>query len=188
MKKVIYLIATVLILVSCGTEEVKPDGKTEELVILSVDDQFEALVELDRKLLTADLSIDTQVAKQLYDAANLFASENPSHEKAADALELAAKGAEGVGKYNDAINILHKIITAYPETEKTPMFMYRKAIILEENLGKPDNAKAAYQALIDSFPNDLLSISAQEYLDMDYLNMSDAELIEFLESKNKDQE
>ena len=188
MKKVIYLIATVLILVSCGTEEVKLDGKTDELFTLSADDQFESLVELDRKLLTADLSIDTQVAKQLYDAANLFASENPSHEKAADALELAAKGAEGIGKYNDAINILHKIITAYPESEKTPMFMYRKAIILEENLGKPDNAKAAYQALIDRFPNDLLSISAQEYLDMDYLNMSDAEVIQFLESKNQEVE
>ena len=65
--------------------------------------------------------------------------------------------------------------------------MYRKAIILEENLGKNDNAKAAYQALIERFPNDALSISAKEYLDMDYLNMSNAELIEFLESKNQDQ-
>ena len=186
MKKVIYLIATLLIMVSCGTEEVKPDGKTEELVILSVDDQFEALVELDRNLLKSDLSIDPKVSKQLYEAANKFSNENPAHEKAADALELAAKGAEGIGKYNDAINILHKIITAYPESEKTPMFMYRKAIILEENLGKPDNAKAAYQALIERFPDDLLSISAQEYLNMDYLNMSDAELIKFLESKNQE--
>ena len=187
MKKVIYLIATVLILASCGTEEVKPDDKTEELVILSVDDQFEALVQLDRKLLKADLAIDKKVAKELYESANKFSNENPAHDKAADALELAAKGAEGIGKYNDAISILHKIINAYPETEKTPMFMYRKAIILEENLGKSDNAKAAYQALIERFPNDALSISAKEYLDMDYLNMSDAELIQFLESKNKDQ-
>jgi tetratricopeptide (TPR) repeat protein len=188
MKKVIYLIATLLVSLSCGTEEVKPDEKPEEIVILSVDDQFEALAEMDRKLLTADLSIDTKVSKQLYAAANLFASENPSHERAADALELAAKGAEGIGKYNDAINILHKIITDYPETEKTPMFMYRKAIILEEKMGKPDNARAAYQALIARFPNDLLSISAQEYLDMDYLNMSDAEVIQFLESKNQEVE
>ena len=64
--------------------------------------------------------------------------------------------------------------------------MYRKAIILEENLGKPDNAKAAYQALIDRFPDNFLSINAQEYLDMDYLNMSDADLIKFLESKNQE--
>jgi tetratricopeptide (TPR) repeat protein len=187
MKKVIYLLATVLIFTSCGTGEVKPGEKTEELVILSTDDQFEALVELDRKLLKADLSIDTKVSKQLYAAASLFTNENPLHERAADALELAAKGAEGIGKYNDAINILHKIITAYPETEKTPMFMFRKAIILEENLGKPDNAKAAYQALIERFPDNFLSINAQEYLDMDYLNMSDADLIKFLESKNQDQ-
>ena len=101
-------------------------------------------------------------------------------------MELGAKGAEGIGKYNEAINILHKIITAYPETEKTPMFMYRKAIILEENLGKPENAKAAYKALIERFPDNFLSINAQEYLDMDYLNMSDADLIKFLESKNQD--
>ena len=186
MKKVIYLLATVLIFASCGAEEVKSDEKTEELVTLSLEDQFEALVELDRKLLKADLSIDKVVAKELYDAANLFANENPLHEKAANALELAAKGAEGIGKYNDAINILHKIITGYPETKKTPMFMYRKAIILEEKLGKPDNAKAAYQALIERFPDNFLSISAQEYLDMDFLNMSDADVIEFLESQNQE--
>ena len=89
---------------------------------------------MDRKLLKADLSIDKDVAKELYDAANLFANENPLHEKAPDALELAAKGAEGIGKYDDAITILHKIITDYPETEKTPMFMYRKAIILGRKL------------------------------------------------------
>ena len=187
MKKVIYLLATVLIFASCGTEEVKSDEKTAELGTLSLEDQFEALVELDSKLLKADLSIDKVVAKELYDAANLFANENPLHEKAPDALELAAKGAEGIGKYDDAINVLHKIITDYPETEKTPMFMYRKAIILEENLGKPENAKAAYQALIERFPDNFLSINAQEYLDMDYLNMSDADLIKFLESKNQDQ-
>ncbi len=186
MKKVIYLLATVLIFASCGTEEVKSDEKTAEPVPLSVEDQFSALVELDSKLLKADLSIDKVVAKELYDAANLFSNENPLHEKAADALELGAKGAEGIGKYNEAINILHKIITAYPETEKTPMFMYRKAIILEENLGKPENAKAAYKALIERFPDNFLSINAQEYLDMDYLNMSDADLIKFLESKNQD--
>ena len=91
----------------------------------------------------------------LYDAANLFASENPLHENAPDALELAAKGAEGIEKYDEAITILHKIITDYPETEKTPMFMYRKAIILEEKLGKPDNAKAAYQALDRKVPRQL---------------------------------
>ena len=187
MKKVIYLFATVLIFASCGTEEVKSDEQTAEPVTLSLEDQFSALVELDSKLLTTDLSIDTKVAKQLYDAAKLFASDNPLHEKAPDALELAAKGAEGIEKYDEAITVLHKIITDYPETEKTPMFMYRKAIILEENLGKNDNAKAAYQALIERFPNDALSISAKEYLDMDYLNMSNAALIEFLESKNQDQ-
>ncbi len=186
MKKVIYLFATVLIFASCGTEEVKSNEKTAKPVALSLEDQFSALVELDSKLLTADLSIDTKVAKQLYDAANLFANENPLHENATDALELAAKGAEGIEKYDDAITILHKIITDYPETEKTPMFMYRKAIILEEKLGKPDNAKAAYQALIERFPDNFLSISAQEYLDMDFLNMSDKDLIEFLESQNQE--
>ena len=67
------------------------------------------------------------------------------------------------------------------------MFMYRKAIILEENLGKPENAKAAYLALIDRFPDNFLSISAQEYLDMDFLNMSDADVIKFLESQNQEQ-
>jgi len=188
MKKVIYLMAIVSIFASCGTEEVKSDEKPEEVVALSVEDQFEALAELDRGLLKADLSIDKDVAKELFDAANKFAGENPSNERVADALELAAKGAEGIGKYNEAINILHKIITDYPETEKTPMFMYRKAIILEEKLGKPDNAKAAYNALIERFPNDPLSIGAQEYLNMDYLDMTDAELIEFLNSQNPETE
>ena len=191
MKKIIYLLAIVSIFASCGsedanTEDANTEEKPEVIVNLSPDQLFENLKDLDRKLLKADLSIDKKVAKELFDAANKFSNENPMHQKAADALELAAKGAEGIEKYNEAINILHKIITEYPETEKTPMFMYRKAIILEENLGKPDNAKAAYEALIERFPNDLLSISAQEYLNMDYLNMSDAELIKFLESKNQE--
>ena len=185
MKKIIYLLSIVSIFSSCASDGENTVQEPQVSVNLTPDQLFEDLKNIDRKLLNNDLSVDGKVAKELFESANQFASENPSHERAADALELAAKGAEGIQKYNEAINILHKIITEYPETEKTPMFMYRKAIILEENLGKPDNAKAAYQALIDRFPNDLLSVSAQEYLDMDYLNMSDAELIKFLESKNQ---
>lgn len=185
MKKIFFAIAIVSLITSCGNTETSEKEVKEEVVEMTPEMLFAELVDLDQRLVNNDLSINKKNAKEIFDAANHFVNEFPTHEKAGDALEMAAKGAEGIGKYDEAINILHKLITEFDETDKTPSFMYNKARILEERLGKKENAKAAYNALIERFPEDPLSISAKEYLEMDYINMSDAEIIEFLNSQNQ---
>jgi len=184
MKKLYIVLLLAFVAIGCSEETVKEEKVEEEVIEITPEMLFAELVDLDQKLVNQDLSFNKKYAKEIFDAAKNFAKEYPNHEKTMDALEMAVKGAEGLGKYDEAINILHQLITDFDETDKTPSYMYNKARILEERLGKKENAKAAYNALIDRFPNDPLSISAQEYLNMDYINMTDAEIIEFLKSQN----
>jgi len=187
MRKSIIFLALTTLLYSCGnsTDEgaVENEGIDKE-VVLSADMYFSKLVELDQKLMNADLSIDKEVAKELFSTASVFESKYPAHEKTADALELAAKGAESIGKYNEAIELLHHLANDFEASEKTPSYLYNKGRILEEKLGKKENAKAAYNELISKYPEHPLAVSAEQYLQMNYMEMSDEELIQFLEGQN----
>lgn len=190
MKKFIVVLSLISFLSSCGEkkEETKEVVTESTVEVISPEGQFEYLIELDQILVKNDLTVDKSVAKRLFNAANDFLSNNAGHEKSADALELAAKSAEALGKYNEAIDMLHRLSKDFVDSEKTPSYLYNKARILEEKLGKKENAKAAYEDLISRFPNDPLAISAQQYLDMNYMEMSDEELIEFLESQSQSAE
>ncbi len=188
MKRIIYSFVLASLLISCGEEKTETQNEEtthEEAVIETNELNFEYLKELDQKLVKDDMSVDAVVGKELMNSARQFVAENPNHEDAEAALELAAKGAEGAKLYNEAIGLLHRLITEFDESDKTPSYMYNKARILEEKLGKKDNAKAAYQALIDRFPEDPLALAAQEYVQMGFADMSDDEIIKMLEEKNQ---
>lgn len=184
MKKIVVILSMIALLSACGDSE-KDEKKEEINVEINADMQFADLIKMDQELVNSDLSINLKVAEKLFTAAKNFSAKYPEHPKAIDALEMAAKTAESLGEYNDAINILHSMANDFEETELTPRYLYNKARILEERMGKKENAKKAYQELIKRFPNDPLSISAQQYLDYNYMDMSDEELIKMLEEKNK---
>lgn len=172
--------------VSCSTD----DAEVESTQIatgdsITVDMQYAELIELDQKLLTPNLSLDPNIADLLYTKAKAFIKNYPDNEHIETVMELSAKGAEGIGKKDEAIEILHKMMHEFGTSDKAVVYMYNKARILETIPGKENNAKAAYEEMILKYPDSQLAKDTRFYLD-NYFGKSDEEIIQMLESQVQD--
>lgn len=168
--------------VSCSSEEEKQDtdSTSTENDSMVVEMKFAELVELDQKLVKTDMTIDGSVAQELYNKAKDFTANHPDYAKIEMAMEYSAKGAEGLGKKEEAVEILHKMYHQFANSEKAVVYMYNKARILESMPGKQANAKAAYEEMILKFPESQLSKDTKVYLD-NYFGKSEEDIIKMLE-------
>lgn len=144
------------------------------------------LQDLDDQLVKNDLTIDLNVAKELYMRAVAFSKDYPNSENIETVLSYSAKGAEDLGNYTEAVEILHKMANDIPESNKTAVYMYNKGKILEEKMNKKDAAKAAYKDLIKRFPRNPLSKSMKSYLSKGMIDMTKEEKIKYLQELNQD--
>lgn len=173
-----------LMFVSCGASEEKT--KVEESAPLSSEDvskEIDQLKKYNNDLLAATPSATFGAGKALYIAANEFVVKHPHHEKTPVVLELSAKGAEAMQQYQEAVNILDKLINEFPETDETLNYMMNKARIIEERLQDVEKAKLAYGELIERFPDNQMSIDAKLYVE-NFLGKADWEVTNMLDSIN----
>lgn len=188
LKSTIYFaVAFSLIMTSCGNEPKTADTevqKVEEVDSPEVTAALDEIKKIDDQLLKAAQSEMLPIGKMLYEKTQGFANKYPKHSKTPAVLEVSAKAAEAMGKYDEAVNILHKLIYEFPETDETPKYMWNKARVIEEKLGKIPNAKAAYNELIAKYPNHPMGIDAKFYVE-NYLGKSDEEILQFIDEANK---
>jgi tetratricopeptide (TPR) repeat protein len=187
MKNTLFLIGTIIftsMTTSCGNNQ--PDAEKE--LVTEVDSpelitELDAIKALDDNLMKATQYEMQGIAKDLRAKAHDFANAYPTHSKTPAVLEVCAKACEILGKYDEAVNILHKLIYEFPETDETPKYMWNKARVIEEKMGKIPNAKAAYNELINRFPNHQMAIDAQFYIE-NFLGKSDEDILKFLDAQN----
>lgn len=179
-----YSLLLSILFVSCtGENEKKPKVEEVPLSTEDVSKELEQLKEFNNDLLTAEPSTTFGTGKVLYEASNEFVVNHPHHEKTPAILELAAKGAEAMGNYQEAVNILDKLITEFPESDDTPNYMMNKARLIEDRLQDVEQAKLAYEALIKRFPESQMAIDAELYVS-NFLGKEDWEVTNMLDSIN----
>ena len=186
MKTIIFSLSIIcLSLVACGNSDENKEGDKKEVAYSKEDvtEEIAKLKELNSNLLAASPSGAFSSGKALYHYANEFVIKYPHHEKTAAILELSAKGAEAMQQFQEAVNILDKLITEFPESEETPNYMMNKARIIEERMQKMDEAKAAYADLIARFPESQMAKDAKMYVD-NFLGKSTEEITQMLDSIN----
>ncbi len=197
MKKIIILIASSLLLYSCGGDkEVKTDSTDTHVSTDHKDEvkktdpvkeksDFEALQVLEDHLMNNDLTIDIKVAKELYNKALTFTKEYPNSKNIELALDYGAKGAENGGLYKEAVEMYHQLGIVMPESNKTPIYMYEKGKVLEDKMQNKEAAKAAYKELIKRYPRNPLSKDMKSYLKNGVIDMTKEEKIKYYEEKAK---
>lgn len=194
MKRIFILFSLSYIMFSCGEETKEAQDKHTEKVeeiIESKDPADESkdlkeLEELDDQRVKNDLTIDLNVAKELYTRSIAFNKNYPKSKNLEQALVYAAKGAEDIGNYKEAVEIYHQLAYDFPESNKTVVHMYNKGKILEEKMGKIDAAKAAYKELIKRFPRNPLSKSMKTYLKKGIIDMSTEEKVKYYKEMNEE--
>lgn len=196
MKHLFIIFSLSFLIISCGEKEAENSVEipvTEENKIQ--DEQaspaqeatdLKTLQDLDDQLVKNDLTIDLNVAKELYTRSIEFSNNYPKSENLELILSYAAKGAEDLGNYTEAVEILHKMANDIPESNKTAVYMYNKGKVLEEKMHKKEAAKAAYKELIKRFPRNPLSKSMKSYLSKGLIDMTKEEQIKYLKELNKE--
>ena len=89
----------------------------------------------------------------------------------------------GLQDHLQALRVLERIITNYPDFNKIVESYYLKAFVLDAHIGKKGEAQEAYRALINKFPEHKLADDASAAIKV--LTMSDEDLIKMFEEKNK---
>ena len=105
-----------------------------------------------------------------------FVDAFPADDRDADYLFTASRAAAGLNQFEKSLSILNRIKKGFNGYTKMPEVYFLYAFILDENLDQKEKAKAAYMELINTFPDDPLSVQSATLLDQLY--MSDEELIE----------
>jgi tetratricopeptide (TPR) repeat protein len=186
-KIIVFALSSSILISSCGdkTEVVEDKNvKVEEVDTPEITAAIDEIKLVDAQLMKASQANMIPVGKQLYQLTQDFANKYPNHSKTPPILEVSAKAAEAMGKYDEAVNILHKLIYEFPETEETPKYMWNKARVIEEKMGKIPNAKAAYNELINKYPNHPMGIDAKFYVE-NYLGKTDEEILQLIDAANK---
>lgn len=193
MKHIYLFLSLAFLLSNCGdsndktsensTKENKSIQETKDPALESED--FLNIEELEKQLVKNDLTVDINVAKELYTRAIAFSKSYPDSKNTEIVLSYAATGAEGFENYREAVEILHKLANDYPESAKTVIYLYNKAKVLEEKIKDKEAAKAAYKELIKRYPKNPLSKSMKTYLRDGLIDMSKEEKIKYFQDKNQ---
>lgn len=181
------MIALVLLFSQCTSPVEEGSGEQDNAVATEdVSQELDYIKMLNDELVTGKPENEVLAATALFNASSKFVNNHPNHEKTPAVMELAAKASEAMGKPQQAINILQKLVDEFPETEETPKYMANMARIYEEKLGDMDKAKEMYLLLIEKYPNAPLALEAENYMN-NFLGKSDAEILMFLDSVNAQQ-
>lgn len=188
MKQILIAVFFSCIIFACVGENNKENNKTENNIEDNKDleqKDFIDLTELDEQRVKNDLTIDLNVARELYERAVNYSKKYPQSENLETVIVYAAKGAEDIGDYEEAVELYHMLANKLPETNKTPVHLYNKAKVLEEKMGKIESAKAAYKELIDKYPKNPISKSVRTYLKKGVIDMTPEEKIIYYKEQNK---
>lgn len=183
MKKVLSIIATGIIVASCGGG----DNEVVEGALQSNREEHAMLIEridsLENIVFTDTFDLNQASASALLKDYNMFTAKFPADdEKCPEYLYKAAAIARGVDLPVRALKYYQAILSDYPNYIKSSESAFLLAFTYDEDLGEPELAKEAYQYVIDKYPGDMWALQSEERLKT--IDMSDEELIQFFMEKN----
>ena len=94
-------------------------------------------------------------------------------------IQCAATGSEASKLYKDAAEYFLKAQRKFPKSENAPIYLHNRARILDNILKDKNNARLAYEELIELYPKHQLSINSKLYL-QNAFGKSDLELLNFI--------
>ncbi len=109
-----------------------------------------------------------------------FLERFPQHQQAPKALKQLAMIAQQKGDMRGAISHYNRLLKDYPDSDQGDEAQFMIAFIYEEYLQDMEQARLAYQRVIDSYPNSELAASARRLLPN--VGRDPEEWVEFQES------
>lgn len=173
-----FSLSIVMMITSCGGGGGETDGK------ISKEDRMKAIKSIEDELFADPANFNFGSATALVKNYDLYATENPEDENAADYLFKAGEMSASMNKGKEAVAFFERVYTDYPEYEKVAYALFMKGFVLENNVQDIDAARKVYEEFIAKYPDHPMSESAR--FSIRNLGKSPEELIKEFEAKNQE--
>jgi len=187
--KIIVILLVAVQWIGCGTEE-KPNSESQEIekttdklvIDYSEDELFSLSNELEENLLDTTKSNDYKNNSfKMLDLSQVFVSRFPESKNLRNIIKKGSRAAHGLGQEREAIRLINISIEKFSNDTTIIEEMNLKAFLYDK-LNDKANARIAYQAIIDKFPNNPSSVKHKERLKT--LDLTDEELLKHFEKIN----
>lgn len=126
------------------------------------DQQMEKIQSLEKALVEEHQGIiEPQLGAEMQSAYLDFAKNFPQDSLASKQLFKAAEVAQGLGEYEEALGILERIQSEFPQSKEAATALFLSGFITENHLNSPELAKTYYQSFITKYPNHPLAKDAR---------------------------
>ena len=169
MKKILILMACVMLMVACSPNREK---------------ELKNIAEHEQMLSAIDITSDDNAAMEMLALYRKFAADFPEDSLAPAFMNRAADLCINLGKNEDAVNLLDSIITLYPGYEDIAGCYFLKGYAYE-SAEKYDEAKEAYNYFVENYPDHYLA--ADTKLMINYIGMSPEEMFDAIMANATDQ-
>ena len=146
MKKTLLILSLALMMASCG----------QKMTV-------EEINNLESQVFGVGASPEKENIVKLVDAYVLYAKQNPDDVKSPDYLFKALDVVVGVNMEGPqkAIDIADIMIEQYPDFEMTPMAMFIKGFVYENQMRDYEKALDTYHQFLDKYPNNPMAADVQ---------------------------
>lgn len=190
MKKIILTFLIFTFLCNCTTEEntnksQEKKKNTIDITELNAKELLNHITNLEKNLLdTASniLATNKENAIKLLEGTNNFAERFKENSERRAIIYRGVMAARGLGNNNEAIRLLDKILTEYPNDNKKVDVLFEKAFLLDEKIKKTEKAKAIYSQIAKEYPTHQFGIDSKARLIT--IDMTDEQLLDFFAKQN----
>lgn len=161
-------------------EKTQPKAQAMEV---RMEDQLAYIAGLEKKVWGLDATPTGPDAKKLLNAYSAFVNANRDHELAPEFMFNAGRLSSTTGKPRKAIELFTDLHDNFPGYKKRTEAAYLVAFIYDSQLNDREKARAAYEKVIELYPDSPWADDAQASINNLY--KTDEELIKEFEEKNK---
>gem|GEM_PF-579771 len=186
----VLIFACSTVMISCGGgNQSSPHGDSaaDSLATRSVHPSTaimkDSITQLEKRTFSSDGKMDRSIAVKLLRLYQDYYNFHPDDAEAPHYLFKAADVARGMGKYKltiDLLTNLHDGFTQYPNRDEVAFLV---AFTYDANLRDTTKAIKAYGKVMELYPKSSWASEAKSNIVL--LQMTEQELIQFLEDKNK---
>ncbi|MCQ2323193.1 MAG: hypothetical protein MJZ47_06200, partial [Bacteroidales bacterium] len=164
MKKItpLLIMAVAMLLFGCANENLSDE-----------------IAKLEKQAFSTEGAVEPQTAEQLVDAYCAFATQNPENQASAEYLFKAVNVSMNFDNPQKTIGIIDRMLTEYPDYQKTPTTLFLKGFIYETRFSNYEQARAAYEKYLELYPDG--EFAADCRASIQNLGLSPEELVRMFE-------
>lgn len=147
MKRILFVLFLATAMMSCNNQEKERTN----------------ILDLEKNMVDGNGVLNAASADKLIEAYMNYAKKFPNDEMSPDFLFKAVDISFAYNALNPqkTINIINVLIENYPDFEMTPMAMYIKGFVYENQMGDYDNALETYNQFLEKYPDNPMAADVQ---------------------------